>query len=82
MWFYHKFTQLDFGSLNVVLASNIRCTQRIIFIIQTHPSKDVHKNMLNMLILLKINSATNALIIICKKFFGAMFLRTAPDGYF
>ena len=45
-FFQEKFKKRGFCSLNVVLKPKINASQRIIFIIQTHPSKGFHKNML------------------------------------
>ena len=69
-------------SLNVVVISKIMemkydAPQKIIFILQAHPPKGVQKNILKFYgILLKIKSATDALIIIHRK-----VLRTATTGY-
>ena len=43
------FSQYGFCSPNVVLLSKIRCSWKKIFIIQTHPSKGVQKNLLKAL---------------------------------
>ena len=70
-------------SLNVVVISKIMemkydAPQKIIFILQAHPPKGVQKNILKFYgILLKIKSATDALIISHRK-----VLRTATNGYF
>ena len=52
------------------------------FILQTHPSKDVQKNMLKAGILLNLKSVTDALIIIYRNSSKQIFLRTARHRYF
>ena len=50
-------------------------SRRIIFVLQTHPSKSVHKICWKYGMLLNTNSTTYALIRICRKFSKQMFLR-------
>ena len=63
-----KFLQWGFCSLSVVLTSKIRC-----FSLQYKCTR---------LKVLKINSATDNLIIICKKFSEKIFLGMTPERYF
>ena len=68
--------------LHVVWMSKASDFQKIFFILQTHSSLGVQKNILKTWTLLKINSTKNALIFIWRKFSEKIFLKSHLDRYF
>ena len=66
---HQKFLKWSFSILNVVWMSKIRCVSKNNFILHTHPTKGVRKICWKHRTLLKWNSTTNTVMVICKNFY-------------
>ena len=81
--FHQRFLQLGFCSLIVVLMSNIKmCLKEYFSYFRRIRLKVFRRICWKHGILLKIKSATDALVIIYRNFSQQKFLRTATETYF